>query len=631
MPSPEKFQWLRRDGAPLVISLILHALALLLIAPWLIMRTIPAPSPVTVEVMLEPQKSVKEKKHPEKAARMKRQKLVVRARHPQPKLVKLKPLQVEMEAQPVEADSGRREGGTKDDRLASGIRLPGASSGKPEPGLAASGAPVLPGVSPDELPQNVAGVAALGRTATAPTPFLPSLGAAPQPSAQASALPPRAGEDRQEGTINLAGAVPQSQAPNPEYRQAARLGGAETLRGGSRTPEEGLARQLGSPSQTMLQAAVASPQAIPGQRAMAGGHSAVTQTSATATPGGRASVAAGEGASTIGKATGSLAGQGVPPQTGSGAQAASGLAANGRGTGGTGMAMPGERGAGLAAAGSRSSGSGVPGGGREGLGRSEGGRGEGRGTGGAGAAMPGERGAVLAAAGSGSSGSGVPGGGREGLGRSEGRALATGSGSEESSEAGTLAASAETGTGIAAGRDGTAPQFVAASSVRKGTQATDESARSTLQAQAAQGVARVVEDRYAATAMKVDSPRHVCDLPLMLAGFDRRPIPAGLDTINASAAAALSGETPPRHLPSNPMPRYPLEAMFMHASGQVVVRAEVLPDGQVGHILIKKQSGFAVLDQAALATVRVWRFYPAQRNGMAIAMWLDIPIEYKTP
>ncbi|HEX5673808.1 MAG TPA: hypothetical protein VFX83_00440, partial [Azonexus sp.] len=44
---------LRRDGAPLAISLVLHVLALLLIAPWLVMRSIPAPQ-IEVEVLLEP-------------------------------------------------------------------------------------------------------------------------------------------------------------------------------------------------------------------------------------------------------------------------------------------------------------------------------------------------------------------------------------------------------------------------------------------------------------------------------------------------------------------------------------------------------------------------------------------------
>jgi outer membrane biosynthesis protein TonB len=34
---------------------------------------------------------------------------------------------------------------------------------------------------------------------------------------------------------------------------------------------------------------------------------------------------------------------------------------------------------------------------------------------------------------------------------------------------------------------------------------------------------------------------------------------------------------------------------------------------------------------AALETVRGWRFYPAQRHDMAVAVWMDVPIEYKLP
>ena len=41
MARSERFPWLKRDAGPLAISLILHILALLLIAPWLVMRTIP--------------------------------------------------------------------------------------------------------------------------------------------------------------------------------------------------------------------------------------------------------------------------------------------------------------------------------------------------------------------------------------------------------------------------------------------------------------------------------------------------------------------------------------------------------------------------------------------------------------
>ena len=56
MTLADRLPWLRRDGAPLAISLVLHVVLLLLVAPWLYMRTIPN-QPIEVEVMLEPDAS----------------------------------------------------------------------------------------------------------------------------------------------------------------------------------------------------------------------------------------------------------------------------------------------------------------------------------------------------------------------------------------------------------------------------------------------------------------------------------------------------------------------------------------------------------------------------------------------
>jgi TonB family protein len=581
MPTPERFQWLRRDGAPLVMSLVLHALVLLALAPWLVLRTIPAPAPRVVEVMLEPARAARDTRHPDKAARS-HVRPKVRAQRPKP--VKLKPVEVAVERAVPEKSAARPQARDGAQGAAAGVALPGAgrAAAMPaEPALSAAGvAAATPAAAPAE---RALGLVAVGRTTTAPTPMTPSLGAAPQPSAQASRLPPRPGEDRQEGALNLTGSVPQSQAAAPEFRQAARAGGTQTLRGSSRTPEEGLARQAGNA--TELSAALAAPRPLTGA-----GAGSTPQRSMPAAAGaavtGRASVPAGEAVAVVGRSAAADVPAGGGAHPGSAGTAAPAIAHPSAGHGG---ALPGEQGAGLVAAS------------------------------GAGAAPAGVAGRGPLGAGGGESGQGT------------GRAAAGSSGGAQGRDAAGLAASAEAGRGIAAGRDGAAPQFVAALDGRSATQAAREAAGGALQGAAASGTARVVEDRYAASALKVDSPRHVCDLPLMLAGFDRRPIPQGLDTINVSAQAALAGETPPRHLPGNALPRYPLEALPSRAAGRVVVRAEVLADGSIGHTLIKASSHFPVLDQAALATVRAWRFQPARRNGMPIAMWLDVPIEYQTP
>jgi protein TonB len=151
-----------------------------------------------------------------------------------------------------------------------------------------------------------------------------------------------------------------------------------------------------------------------------------------------------------------------------------------------------------------------------------------------------------------------------------------------------------------------------------------------MQAQQPTGQARVIDERFsAAPSLKVDTPRSIAELPLLFAGFDRKPIPKGLDTVNASES--MSGETPPHHDLGNQAPRYPVQALGQHAQGRVLVRAEIRPDGQVGQMWIKQSSGFQVLDLAALETVRVWRFVPARRHGITVAMWMDVPIEYKLP
>ena len=611
MTNPERPSWLRRDGGPLAVSLVLHVLLLILIAPGLVMRTIPAPQ-LTVEVMLEPPEATKQRKHPEKAAR---------ARTPRPrqalKPVPVKTLQVQLEVQPVDTSGSDKPG-----RSGARAEAEAGSLSQPQPGAAA------PSVNPA---QQLAGITALGRNPTAPSPLAPSLGSTPQPSAAASPAAPRPGEDRQDGPLNLVGPVPQAQAVLPEFRQAARLGGTQTLRGGSRTPGEGLARQSGSLDNTALQAALAAPQTLPG-RAGPGGGSSPAVAAPAANSIGRAGMAAGEGAvAASNRLVGAAGGQsalpvavgsqsGGQPNGGAGsagrASVAAGEGAAATAAGGKALGVVSGQGAAPAAA------SGQSGGTLSAAGRGAGGT----------ADAPGERGTRLLAAASGEAAGpsrGGPGQGDSGLG--EGRAAALAGAGLEGRDAGRLQTATESGYGDASPREAGYAQLSAATLTRTGAQALTEAQRMAMQAQEAQGTARVIEERFTATALKVDSPRHVCDLPLMVAGLDRRPIPPGLDIINATAGTTLAGETPPRHHPSNQQPRYPLQALGTRSEGRVVVRAEIKTDGLVGRVLIKQPSGAAVLDQAALATVQGWRFYPARRNGMAVAMWLNVPIEYKTP
>jgi len=79
----------------------------------------------------------------------------------------------------------------------------------------------------------------------------------------------------------------------------------------------------------------------------------------------------------------------------------------------------------------------------------------------------------------------------------------------------------------------------------------------------------------------------------------------------------------------NPKPTYPQEAREKGHQGEVVLRVEVLANGQVGQIEIKKSSGYELLDYSALTTVKQWRFIPAKKGEASIPLWVNIPIKFQ--
>jgi periplasmic protein TonB len=79
---------------------------------------------------------------------------------------------------------------------------------------------------------------------------------------------------------------------------------------------------------------------------------------------------------------------------------------------------------------------------------------------------------------------------------------------------------------------------------------------------------------------------------------------------------------------NNPRPPYPTTARQMGYQGIVLLNVEVLAEGRAGEVLIKTSSGYAILDKAALQTVKTWRFSPARRFGEAITMWFLVPVRF---
>lgn len=80
---------------------------------------------------------------------------------------------------------------------------------------------------------------------------------------------------------------------------------------------------------------------------------------------------------------------------------------------------------------------------------------------------------------------------------------------------------------------------------------------------------------------------------------------------------------------NNPVPRYPSAALLARAEGTVRIKAEVLPDGTPGRIMLAHGSGDDLLDRAALDAVAQWKFTPARTSGQGITEWVEIPITFK--
>lgn len=206
----------------------------------------------------------------------------------------------------------------------------------------------------------------------------------------------------------------------------------------------------------------------------------------------------------------------------------------------------------------------------------------------------------------------------------------SGRGMEEGGGTGALLAAGGSGRSISGAASGMSAAIVPDGGNAMSSGLKDDTGASPMQQVQARGTAYATEERYATQALKVHSPRSVFELPLMMAGFDRRPLPEGLANIMGSESA-MRMEAPPVLLPGNIQPTYPLAALAGRQQGKAVVRAQVLPSGQVGEAFIRDSSGYTLLDQAAVATVRNWRFKPARRNAQPVSAWVNVPIEYRNP
>lgn len=143
---------------------------------------------------------------------------------------------------------------------------------------------------------------------------------------------------------------------------------------------------------------------------------------------------------------------------------------------------------------------------------------------------------------------------------------------------------------------------------------------------AAQVPQAAVTRRQQAAPVPIPVPEQIA-LPAAVAV----PVAAIVAPAAALAAAVVVATTEPDYKAAylnNPPPAYPLAARRMGLQGRVLLNVEVLANGICGHIRIEKSSGYAMLDNAALETVKTWRFLPARQAGTSVDKWFMIPVQF---
>lgn len=105
-------------------------------------------------------------------------------------------------------------------------------------------------------------------------------------------------------------------------------------------------------------------------------------------------------------------------------------------------------------------------------------------------------------------------------------------------------------------------------------------------------------------------------------GSDPQPPPA------SPSVAGAQTEQLPKPFPQNPVPEYPEELRRLRITGTVWLRVTVEADGSVRRVSVERSSGHPQLDASAVAAVERWRFEPARRLGVPVALEVRVPITF---
>jgi len=148
--------------------------------------------------------------------------------------------------------------------------------------------------------------------------------------------------------------------------------------------------------------------------------------------------------------------------------------------------------------------------------------------------------------------------------------------------------------------------------------------------------ARKVPERKPAPVRKTLREEHVPKAQRSIAASPQRDVPAVIaDAAPPAAGPAVVVDNTlvaPRvdaaYLANVP-PDYPRKLLKRGIEGDVLVRAQVQPDGHCSDVQLVESSGYRQFDRAALSAVRDWRFVPASSGAHAVMAWVEVPIEFR--
>lgn len=109
-------------------------------------------------------------------------------------------------------------------------------------------------------------------------------------------------------------------------------------------------------------------------------------------------------------------------------------------------------------------------------------------------------------------------------------------------------------------------------------------------------------------------------------------VSVALPAASPGRAVAAAGDSVGRGSPialSDIKPRYPYSARTRGETGRVTVHIHVSSQGEVESVNVGESSGFASLDESAVAAARKARFKPAERDGKPVFSEMNLQFDFR--